>query len=111
VTTLRETQAIISSSLTAIDLRSLTDLELGFAVLMVAGVTGLILGLGLAERRRSFTILSALGARPAQLGAFLWTEGLFVVVGGAVLGIVAGIGIAEALVTILAGCSIRHPMR
>jgi putative ABC transport system permease protein len=36
VTTLRETQAIISSSLTAIDLRSLTDLELGFAVLMVA---------------------------------------------------------------------------
>jgi putative ABC transport system permease protein len=103
VTTLRETQAIISSSLTAIDLRSLTDLELGFAVLMVAGVTGLILGLGLAERRRSFTILSALGARPAQLGAFLWTEGLFVVVGGAVLGIGAGIGIAEALVTILAG--------
>jgi putative ABC transport system permease protein len=103
VTTLRETQAIISSSLTAIDLRSLTDLELGFAVLMVAGVTGLILGLGLAERRRSFTILSALGARPAQLGAFLWTEGLFVVVGGAVLGVGAGIGIAEALVTILAG--------
>jgi len=103
VTTLRETQAIISSSLTAIDLRSLTDLELGFAVLMVAGVTGLILGLGLAERRRSFTILSALGARPGQLGAFLWTEGLFVVVGGAILGVGAGIGIAEALVTILAG--------
>jgi putative ABC transport system permease protein len=103
VTTLRETQAIISSSLTAIDLRALTDLELGFAVLMVAGVTGLILGLGLAERRRSFTILSALGARPSQLGAFLWTEVLFVVVGGAILGTAAGIGIAQALVTILAG--------
>lgn len=103
VTTLGETQAIISSSLTAIDLRGLTKLELGFAVLMIAGVIGLILGLGLAERRRSFTILSALGARPSQLGVFLWSEGLFVVVGGALFGITAGFGIAYVLVTILAG--------
>jgi putative ABC transport system permease protein len=103
VTTLGEVQKIISSSLTAIDLRSLTDLELGFAVLMIAGVTGLILGLGLAERKRTFTIFSALGATPWQLGAFLWSEGLFVVIGGAILGIAAGFGIAEALVSILAG--------
>jgi ABC-type antimicrobial peptide transport system permease subunit len=75
----------------------------GFAVLMIAGVIGLILGLGLAERRQSFTILTALGARPLQLGIFLWSEGLFVVVGGAILGIVAGFGISYALVTILAG--------
>lgn len=103
VTTLGEAQAIISSSLTAIDLRGLTTLELGFSVLLIAGVTGLILALGLAERRRSFTILSALGAKPTQLGVFLWSEGLFVVIGGAVLGIAAGFGIAEALVTILTG--------
>lgn len=103
VTTLGETQALISSSLTSIDLRGLTDLELGFSVLMIAAVTGLILGLGLAERRRSFTILSALGAKRWQLGVFLWSEGLFVVVGGAVLGIAAGAGLAEALVAMLAG--------
>ncbi len=72
-------------------------------MLMIAGVIGLILGLGLAERRQSFTILTALGARPLQLGIFLWSEGLFVVVGGAILGIVAGFGISYALVTILAG--------
>jgi putative ABC transport system permease protein len=64
VTTLGEAQAVISSSLTAIDLRGLTTLELGFSVLLIAGVTGLILARGLAERRRGFTILSALGARP-----------------------------------------------
>ena len=103
VTTLGETQAIISSSLTAIDLRGLTTLELGFSVLMIAGVTGLIMALGLAERRRNFTILSALGARSTQLGVFLWSEGLIVVIGGAALGIMAGFGLAEALVTILTG--------
>lgn len=103
VTTIGEKQAVISSSLTAVDLRQLTKLELGFSVLMIAGVAGLVLGLGLAERRRSFAILSALGARPTQIGAFLWSEGLFVVVGGATLGIATGIGIAKTLVMILAG--------
>ncbi len=103
VTTLGESQAIISSSLTAINLLGLTTLELGFSVLMIVGVTGLILALGLAERRRNFTILSALGARPAQLGVFQWSEGLIVVIGGAMFGIVAGFGLAEALVTILTG--------
>jgi putative ABC transport system permease protein len=103
VTTLGEAQAIISSSLTAVDLGGLTHLELAFSILMIAGVTGLVLGLGLAERRRGFTILSALGAKPRQVGAFLWSEGLFVVIGGAVLGIATGFGIAQVLVTILAG--------
>ncbi|WP_028231066.1 ABC transporter permease [Paraburkholderia mimosarum] len=103
VTTLGETHALIGSSLTAVDLAGLTQLELGFSVLMIAGVTGLVLGLGLAERRRSFTILSALGAKRSQVGSFLWVEGLFVIIAGAVLGLGAGAGIAGVLVAILAG--------
>jgi putative ABC transport system permease protein len=103
VTTLGETQALISSSLTAVDLRGLTALELAFSVLMIAGVTGLVLALGLAERRRSFTILSALGATPGQLGAFLWAEGLIIVATGAIMGIVVGFGIAYALLALLVG--------
>jgi putative ABC transport system permease protein len=103
VTTLGETQALISSSLTAVDLRGLTRLELAFSVLMIAGVTGLVLALGLAERQRSFTILSALGATPEQLGAFLWGEGLFIVLGGAIMGIVVGFGLAYVLVALLSG--------
>ncbi|WP_339071828.1 ABC transporter permease [Methylovirgula sp. 4M-Z18] len=103
VSTLGETQALISSSLTAVDLRGLTALELAYSVLMIAGVTGIVLALGLAERRRSFTILSALGATPRQLGAFLWGEGLFIVIGGAILGTPVGCSMAYALVTLLAG--------
>ncbi|MDE2092888.1 MAG: FtsX-like permease family protein [Burkholderiales bacterium] len=103
VTTLGQTQAIISSSLTAVDLRRLTRLELGFAVLLIAGIAGIVLGLNLAERRRSFAILTALGAKASQVGAFLWSEGLFVVVGGLLLGTATGLAIAKALVAILAG--------
>lgn len=103
VTTLGETQALISSSLTAVDLHRLTRLELGFSVLLIAAIAGIVLGLNLAERRRSFAILSALGARATQVGAFLWSEGLFTVVSGMLLGTATGFAIAKTLVAILAG--------
>jgi putative ABC transport system permease protein len=103
VTDLATTQGTISSSLTAIDLRGLTQLELAFAVLLVAAAAGLVQRLGLAERQRTFAILSALGARPRQLGAFLWSEGLLVFVGGTLVGVTLGLGIAQMLVTLLTG--------
>jgi putative ABC transport system permease protein len=103
VTTLGQAQRLISSSLTAVDLRGLTSLELGFAVLMIAGVTGLMLALGLAERRRSFTILAALGAKPWQLGAFLWSETLVIVGLGALCGTAIGFLVAQVLVRVLSG--------
>ena len=103
VTTLGETQAAISSSLTAVDLRRLTRLELGFAVLLIAGIAGLVLGLNLAERKRNFVLLAALGAQPSQIGAFLWSEGLFTALVGMLLGTATGFGIAKTLVAILAG--------
>ncbi len=103
VTTLDETQQIISSSLTAVNVSGLTHLELGFAVLMIIGVAGLILGLGLEERHRSYSLLSALGASRKQIGGFLWSEGLIVVAGGALLGVAAGFVVAHTLVKILSG--------
>ena len=98
-----DTQTLISSSLTAVDLRGLTRLELSFAFILLAAASGLVLALGLAERRRTFAILSALGAKSAQLGAFLWSEGLFVLVSGAVVGLLTGFGVAEMLVKVLTG--------
>lgn len=103
VTDLETTGKIISSSLTAIDLHGLTSLELAFALILVTGATGLILGLGLAERKRTFTILAALGAKEKQLGAFLWSEGLLILVGGSIAGVVLGSGIAWTLVRVLSG--------
>jgi len=62
-----------------------------------------VLALGLADRRRSFAILALLGANRAQLGAFLWSEGLMVLLLGAVTGMLAGFVLAAMLVAMLTG--------
>ncbi|MEP6759462.1 MAG: FtsX-like permease family protein [Actinomycetota bacterium] len=96
-------QQITLSGLTAIDLAGLTKLELVFALLLAAGASGLVLALGLAERRRTFAIASALGAKRRQLGGFVWSEAAFVAVGGLTLGALAGWWIAQVIVKILTG--------
>ena len=103
VTDIGSTLRTISSSLTAVDLRGLTLLELSFAVLLIAGSAGLVLGLGLAERHRDFALLAAMGADQHQIGAFVWSEGLLVVVAGCVIGFATGFGLAEMLVKLLGG--------
>ncbi|HMC08838.1 MAG TPA: ABC transporter permease [Actinomycetota bacterium] len=91
------------SGLTALDLGGLTTLELSFAVVLAAAAAGLVLALGLAERRRTFAIVTALGARRRQVGAFVWSEAAFVTLGGMALGALAGWGLSHALVKILTG--------
>lgn len=103
VTDLGSVRRAISSSLTALDLQGLTRLELAFAILLVAGATGLILALGLAVRRRMFAILTGLGAQAAQLGAFLWSEAMLMLVVGVLIGGLLGVGIAQVLVKLLTG--------
>ncbi|QND69174.1 ABC transporter permease (plasmid) [Mesorhizobium loti] len=94
---------LIGSSLTAVDLGGLTAIELGFSVVMAAAAAGLMLALGFAERRRPFAILAAIGARPHQLAAFLWSEALLIFAGGLVFGLVSGILTAWMLVKLLTG--------
>ena len=103
VTDLGSVLKSISSSLTAVDLHGLTWIELSFAILLIAGASGLVLGLGLIERRRDFALLAAMGAKGRQLGAFLWTEGLIILVAGMGLGFATGLGIAKMLVKLLTG--------
>ncbi len=103
VTDLGSVLKSISSSLTAVDLHGLTWIELSFAILLIAGASGLVLGLGLIERRRDFALLAAMGAKGRQLGAFLWTEGLIILVAGMGLGFATGLGIAKMLVKVLTG--------
>jgi len=96
-------QRLISSSLTSVDLRGLTRLELVLAVLLIMGATGLIMALGLSERRRNFAILEALGATSRQLGAFIWSESLLILTGGGIIGTILGLGIAQILIKVLTG--------
>ncbi|HEX8012553.1 MAG TPA: FtsX-like permease family protein [Casimicrobiaceae bacterium] len=103
VTEIGTVQRQIASSLTAVDLGGMTRLELGLAVLMVASATGLVLALGIADRRRTFAVLSALGAKPAQLGAFLWSEAWLLYLAGALVGTATGFALAWMLVKLLTG--------
>ncbi|HEY1865181.1 MAG TPA: FtsX-like permease family protein, partial [Roseiarcus sp.] len=103
VTSVGETQRLISSTLTAIDLRGLTTLELTFAVTAVIAGAGLLFGLDIAERRRGFTVLALLGANRNEIAAFLWSEALVVVGVGLVAGAAIGLVVAYILVRELEG--------
>jgi putative ABC transport system permease protein len=96
-------QKLINSSLTSVDLHGLTSIELAFAVLLLAGSVGLVLALGLAERKRNFAILKTVGANGKQIDAFIWSEVLIMFFGGSISGILLGTGIAQMLVKVLTG--------
>ncbi|HWW53863.1 MAG TPA: ABC transporter permease, partial [Acidimicrobiales bacterium] len=93
----------VGSALTAVDLSGLTRVELGFALVLAAAVAGLVLALSLSERRRSFAIARALGARPRQVAAFVRVEAALVTVAGLALGALTGWGLTVVLVKILTG--------
>ncbi len=94
---------LIGSSLTAVDLAGLTRVELGFALVLAAAASGLSLWLGLYERRRTATILIAVGARPRQLGGFLWAETAVVTIAGLAAGAVSGWALTQMLIKVLTG--------
>jgi putative ABC transport system permease protein len=94
---------LVNSSLTAIDVSGLTDIELAFAALMLLGAAAIMFILNLAERRRAFAIMAAVGARLPQIRAFIWSEGLLVFLGGSLAGLLAGLLLAAMLVTLLTG--------
>jgi putative ABC transport system permease protein len=96
-------RTVIGSNLTAVEMSGLTKVELGFALVLAASATGLALGLGFRERRRTFAIAAALGARGRQLGGFVWSESAFVIGTGLALGAVLAVTIAEMLVKVLTG--------
>lgn len=103
VTDIATQRKIVGSNLTAVGMSGLTRVELAFALVLVAWATGLVLALGFAERRRTFAIARALGARARDLGAFVWGESLVVTVGGLALGALMAVAITTMLITILTG--------
>ena len=111
VTDITQTRRVIGSSLTAVDLAGLTKVELSFALVLAAAAGGLVLALGLAERRRTFAIAAALGARPRQLRGFVIGEAALLVVGGLLGGALIGWVLSEMLVTVLSGVFDPPPAR
>lgn len=57
------------------------------------------LAMWVLERNRELSLVRAVGATGAQIGALVVTEGMVVALGGVVLGLAAGIGLSLALAT------------
>jgi putative ABC transport system permease protein len=111
VSNIDSARQIVSSSLTAVDLAGLTRIELGFALVLVTVATGLVLALGVAERRRTFAIASALGARARHVGTFVWSESAYVALAGLLLGGLLAWALTHMLVAVLTGVFDPAPER
>jgi putative ABC transport system permease protein len=103
VTDLTQTRGTVGTSLTSVDLAGLTRIELVFAVLLAAGAGGLVLALGLAERRRTFAIATVLGATRERLRGMVLTEAVLLAVTGLAGGALIGWILSEMLVKVLTG--------
>jgi putative ABC transport system permease protein len=103
VTDIDTSRRVIGSSLTAVDLAGLTRVELAYALVLAVTAGGLVLTLGLAQRRRAFAIITALGARPRQVASFARAEAAALAVFGGGLGAAGGWVLAHMLVRVLTG--------
>jgi putative ABC transport system permease protein len=103
VTNIVDQRQVTGSNLTAVSLSGLTRIELGFALVLILAATGLALGLGFQERRRTFAIVSALGGRDRHIGGFVWSESLFVTGFGVLFGAAIAALLSVTLVDILTG--------
>lgn len=103
VTDITQARGQVGSSLTSVSLDGLTRIELGYAILLSVAAGALVLGLGIAERRRSFAVLAVLGAGRRQLAGLVAGEGAFLVVAGVLGGGAIGAGLSVMLVKVLTG--------
>jgi putative ABC transport system permease protein len=103
VTDITTARGAVGSSLTSVDLAGLTRVELGFALVLAAASGGLVLALGLAERRRNLAIMRALGARSRHLRAAVSSETIVVGATGALAGATLGAVLSRMLVAVLTG--------
>lgn len=103
VTDIGAVRASVGSSLTAVDLSGMTRIELSFALVLSVGAGGLVLALGLAERRRSYALLRVLGARRTHLRAMVFSETGVLTVVGVLAGAATGSVLSVMLVKVLRG--------
>jgi putative ABC transport system permease protein len=103
ITDLTTTRTAVGSSLTAVDLAGLTRVELAFALLLALAAGGLVLGLGLEERRRDLTVVTALGARGRQVRALVGVDVALVTAAALAAGGTLGALQSRTLVAVLTG--------
>ena len=103
VTDIGQSRSQVGSSLTSVDLAGLTRIELAFAIILAAAAAGIVLALGLAERRRTFAITTVLGATTRQLRGLVASEAAAVTAAGLAGGALIAWALSRMLVTVLTG--------
>ncbi len=103
VNDISQTRSQVGSSLTSVNLTGLTRLELLFAVLLAAAAGGMVLAVGIAERRRSLAIMSVLGGRRRQLRGLVLSEAALITIVGVSGGALISWALTEMLVKVLTG--------
>lgn len=103
VGTINDARGLVGSSLTSVDLSELTRLELAFALLIAAAAGGLVIGLGVAERRQAIAVATGLGATRRQVRRFGSAEPTYVLLVGTACGLATGWGLSFLLVKVLTG--------
>jgi len=98
---IRAQTAQTASSITTVDLRGISRIEEGFALLLAAAAMALFVAVGLAERRQELATMAAVGASLRQAAAFLWTEAALVLAAALALAALLGFALAEMLVAML----------
>jgi len=89
------------SSLTAVNVNGLVDLNWFFTMMMsAAGIATFVFGLML-QRRREYVTLRAQGMRTREVGALVLGEAAVVAVVGLVSGLLVGLGMATLMIRIL----------
>jgi putative ABC transport system permease protein len=103
VTDISTSRQIVGSSLTAVDLKGLSRVELAYAVIFGIASSGLLMALSLAERRRTLILTRLLGARRRQIGGFVWFEAAVVTLLGLATAAALGTTLTNMLVKVLTG--------
>jgi putative ABC transport system permease protein len=98
---IRQQAAQTSSSITAVDLGGIRDIEEIFAIALAAAAMALFVGLALSERRRELATMAAVGAPLRRIAAFLWSEAALVLALSLALAASLGLLLSLMLVAML----------
>jgi putative ABC transport system permease protein len=98
------------SSLTALNVRGLLDLDSFFTLLMAATAIAIFVFGLMLQRRREFVILLAQGMRTRELQALVMGEAVLIAVCGLAAGILVGAGMAYLLVHVLQPLFVLKPI-
>lgn len=98
------------SSLTALNVRGLVDLDSTYTLVISAAVVGMFVFGLLLQRRREYVTMRAQGLPAATVQVLILGEALFVAIGGVLAGLVVGTGMGLLLVQVLKPLFILAPI-